>query len=104
MVKNTIIPVAWLMLACAIIGVALAAAVHADPVADYTTTHARAVCLVLDTHPNDAGIEGIAQGIHDDGYSYRQAAAIIVDAVLARCPRHWPLIVAYTYGGPGVAA
>lgn len=52
-----------------------------------------AICPVLDEYPTKAGVFGVVEGIHDDGFSYPDSVEIINAAVEAFCDRHWNLLV-----------
>jgi hypothetical protein len=78
---------------------ALAAApAHADPdnaAVAYAAIYGGAICDTLDGHSSFAGIDGIAQAIHDDGLTWKQTGYAILLAVGEICPRHTALINAY---------
>lgn len=74
------------------VGVLTLPEAHADNrVDEYTRDNAGRVCRVLTAYPTFAGIEGIADAIVADGFTYGQAGAIELKSVLALCPEHLPL-------------
>lgn len=73
----------------------LAGTAKADVPAEVTAGYASAVCQVLDEYNSFSGIKGIALALSEDGYTYSEAGEIIVDSVLALCPRHRGLLVRF---------
>jgi hypothetical protein len=96
--RDTIIPLAWLFVACVIIGTALAGGVKAapaDPAADYAIAHAAAVCSYLDAHPTIRGVNDVLNIVADSGLSDFNAGGAVALSVLNVCPIHRPLLDAY---------
>jgi hypothetical protein len=89
------------MLAGATLGTGIA---KADPVGEYATIAAPAVCQTLDQFPTIAGVSGVVQGIMDDtGFTAYDAGLIIGASVYGLCPRHIGLIERFVavYAGDG---
>lgn len=92
-------PVAQLMAVSVLIGVSVGLASEAD--ADVDDTEAAyihmygpsAVCPVIATYPTEAGVMGVVQGIHEDGFTYPNAVEIVNVSVYQYCPEWWPLLV-----------
>lgn len=98
MIRNTVMPLAWLMLASVIIGAAIAFAspAHADPVSNYAEISAGPICSTLDSYPSLAGVSGVAAAIEEDaGFSAYDAGRVIAMAVIDYCPRHLGLLRQY---------
>lgn len=93
MIREKIIPVAWLILACAIIGAAAGAKAHADPGDYYASTHAADVCLALDADPSITGLvtvmTDIAATTRLTDFQVGEAVALSVRYV---CPHHVGLL------------
>lgn len=98
MLREKVVPVAWLLSAAVLVGgsVGLAARANATPALDYAVTHAQKVCRTLDKYPSFAGIEGIADAIvKETGFGYYDAGMVIGLSVNNVCPEYIPLIQAY---------
>jgi hypothetical protein len=68
---------------------------HADPaglVSTYATGATNAVCETLTAYPSFAGIEGVMQGIAEDGFTTNQSAEVVVIAVERGCPQFLGLL------------
>lgn len=84
---------AWLV----VFGVILAFAVmfsipaHSGPLdvnsTIYAARNAPVVCEVLTDYPSLGGLEGVIQGVENDGFTPTQAGGIVAIAVQAKCPR-----------------
>lgn len=79
--------------------IVFAASAKADPDGAslaYAAEYGGAVCSVLeDGHDTFAGITGIANAIHEQGLTYRQAGEVISLSVTELCPEYTPLILRY---------
>lgn len=85
--------------------VLLATPAKADITADDTDYYSSAVCNTLDSgYATLNGILGIGQAIHQDGYTYRDAGAIIADSVIGSCPEYVPLLKRFADRYSGSAA
>lgn len=61
----------------------------------YITAYgAGAICPTIIEFPSTAGVMGVMEGIHQDGFSYGDSVDVINAAVLAYCPAEWPLLQA----------
>jgi hypothetical protein len=89
----------WGSLAGLIIGSGALFKAHADPVdplvAVYAAKHTSAVCETLAIYPTFAGVEGVAEGIQEDGFTAYQSGQIIALSVEAGCPQRLPLLNAF---------
>lgn len=52
-----------------------------------------AVCPVIAMYPTAAGVMGVVEGIHDDGFTYENAVEIVNVSVYQYCGEWWPLLV-----------
>ncbi|BBU22133.1 hypothetical protein [Mycobacterium xenopi] len=98
MIRNTVMPLAWLMLASVIIGAAIAFAspAHADPVSNYAEISAGPICSTLDSYPSLAGLSGVFRAVEEDsGFGPYDAGRIVAMAVIDHCPRHLALLRRY---------
>ena len=67
----------------------------ADPVDDYTTASAPAICAVLDQDPSIAGVQSVLVAIMADGVPPRPAGEIVARSVVGWCPSHLPEVQAF---------
>lgn len=107
MIRNIILPLLALWLACAIIGLAVGTAIgHADPGDDYASRHAAQVCSALDRKPTVPGVVEVLHTIQSHGLSGHDSGVALADSVIWICPDHVPLLERFVdqYGKPGVAA
>lgn len=96
---------ACLMLASLPLAAWLTAPAKADPASDaYALRYSGVVCQVLNQYPTFAGINGIAEGIHNDGLSYYQSGEVIATAVIYDCPKYLPLLDAWVKSATAPAA
>lgn len=105
MIRERIMPLAWLLAAMLIIGGAAGAKANAQPddpiVVIYAAHNAGAVCETLSAYPSFSGIEGIADAIVEQGLTYSQAGSVIFLSVTEACPRFTGLLLRYaTAYGP----
>lgn len=93
-----------LALALAAVGAAGAALLTATPAradgylsdAEFAYVHIwgpTAICPVINEYPTKAGVLGVMEGIHDDGFAYDDSVDIINEAVSTYCPGRWGLLV-----------
>lgn len=65
----------------------------ADPITDYATTNADAVCSTLHDYPTVDGVTGIlAAVIEHSGFSPYQAGRTVAMAVTLECPQYIPIL------------
>lgn len=112
MIREKLIPSAWLLLACLMIGAALGAACRAgadptDPAEAFTAQHAADVCLALDTAPTLTGVTMVMRGIaNGSDLTDFEVGEVIGLAAKYVCPHHIPLLRRYVsaYGSRGAVA
>lgn len=94
-------PIAQLMAVSVLVGgsvgVSCAPPAHADiddTEAAYIYTYGpSAVCPVIAAYPTEQGVLGVVEGIHEDGFTYPNAAEIVNTSVYRYCPEFWGLLV-----------
>lgn len=106
-IRDTIIPLAWLLAACAIVGAALAGGVRAEPLTaadDYAIGHAVDICLDIDANPSVSGLLQVLIGVTRSGLTEQAAGAAVGQSVFYVCPQYRPLLTAFVarYGGATV--
>lgn len=83
----------WLIAFGAILAFAVMFSIpaHSEPLdvnsTIYAARNAPAVCEVLTVYPSLPGLEGVIQGVENDGFTATQAGGIVAIAVQAKCPR-----------------
>lgn len=95
MIRSNTVAVGWLLVACVIIGYALAGTVKAeptDPATTFAVDHAADVCLALDTAPTINGLLHVLQGVNNAGLAPTEAGYAIGLSVKYVCPIHLPLV------------
>lgn len=96
MIRERVIPVLWLWLACVLIGVALAASIHAeptvDPAVDFVARFGADVCLALDVSPTVAGVQRVLEAVYSTGLSAFDSGRVVGEAVTGICPGHRALL------------
>lgn len=70
----------------------LSGVAKADSVDDYIATYADAICTFLDEHHTPEGVDTAIQTVYANGFSQRDTAGIMVQAINETCPRNWPLL------------
>jgi hypothetical protein len=53
---------------------------------------AGAICPTIAEYPTEAGVFGVVEGIHLDGWDYPSAVNIVNVSVATWCPAYWPLL------------
>lgn len=79
-----------------------AAPAKAQPSSSEVDYYASAVCATLDNgYATLDGVLGIGVAIMEDGYTARDAGAIIAGSVIGTCPQYIPLLKKFVtrYGG-----
>lgn len=54
-----------------------------------------AICMTLDDYPSISGVQGILNGMYENGIAARQAGRYIGQAVTQICPEHLSLVERY---------
>lgn len=103
-IRDTVIPIAWLIAACIIIGGAAAGAVRAEPLTaadDYAINHAVDICLAVDANPSVSGLLQVLIGVTRTGLTEQAAGAAVGESVFYVCPQYRGLLRAFVarYGG-----
>lgn len=107
MIRDRLLPVAWLLAACTLIGAAAGARAHAEPAEWYAATNGVSVCVALDSKPTFAGLEQVMSDIEKTTrLSDYEIGTAVAESVVHICPHHRPLLKRYvdTYRGKGSVA
>ncbi|QRY43137.1 hypothetical protein JVX93_21575 [Mycolicibacterium boenickei] len=75
-------------------GIAAATEAHADRID-------RVICAVLDDYPTPDGVQGVAQGLIENGYTPYAAGQKIAEAVTGTCPEHLPEVLLFARAASG---
>lgn len=93
-----VVAVVWLFTAAVLIGACVGVSARADGVISdteqaYILAYGEsAICPVINAFPSEAGVMGVLEGIHDDGFAYDAGVDIINASVAQYCPTYWSLL------------
>ena len=95
-VRETLIPLIWLLAVCILLGAALGTSIaHSAPASAgelYAQEHAADICITLDAHPTVSGVAGVALALRDTGLDDYAIGEALADSVLYVCPIHRTLL------------
>lgn len=95
-VRETLIPILWILFASVMIGTALGVAVaHATPATAgevFARERGADICAALDKHPNVPGVIAILDSLERYGLSEYDAGIALAESVVTVCPPHTLLL------------